>query len=213
MASPLAPMLRCTRSGAPPRRPHIAVYMADDLGFRDWSMAGSSVVRTPHLDALARRGVVLTHFRAPTWCAPSRASFLTGRHGWEVAISAAFGWTQLGRDSLLLSEILRPLGYRTAIVGKFHFNPRTCSKHHTSGDSAFGCGFDAQYGFVGGMRYVEHRILREHHHLQSALGTAGCRGDPASFSLHVSKSPHCCSIAPAVASTQRLLQASPDVEP
>jgi arylsulfatase A-like enzyme len=152
------PSLHCRHDT--PRRPHIAVYMADDLGFHDWSLAGSSVVQTPHLDSLARQGIVLTHFRAPTWCAPSRASFLTGRNGWEVGVSAAFGWTQIGEDTLLLPEVLRPLGYRTAIVGKFHFNPRTCLKHHKSGGSAFGCGFDAQYGFIGGMRSVAYPLER-----------------------------------------------------
>ena len=148
------PALRCRST--PKARPHIMVYMADDMGFHDTSYAGSTVVKTPHLDALARRGITLSHFRTPTWCAPSRASFLTGRHPWEVGVSAAFGWTALGRDSLLLPEMLRPLGYRTAIVGKFHFNPRTCSRHHTTG-GPFGCGFDAQYGFVGGQSdYYKH---------------------------------------------------------
>ena len=149
------PALQCVRS-LPSRPPHIAIFMADDLGFHDVSYAGSSVVSTPHLDALARKGTVLTQFRAPTWCAPSRASFLTGRHGWEVGVAAAFGWTALGKDSLLLPAVLRELGYRTAVVGKFHLNPRTCVRHFAVG-GPFGCGFDAQYGFVGGMSdYYDH---------------------------------------------------------
>ena len=86
----------------------------------DWQL---DAPRTPHLDALAREAVHLTHFRAPVWCAPSRASFLTGRHGWEVGLAAAHGWTVLGSDTVLLSELLRELSYHTAIVGKFHFNP------------------------------------------------------------------------------------------
>ncbi len=71
-------------------------------------------------------------------------------------MSSAMGWTALGRDSLLLPALLREIGYRTAIVGKLHLNPRTCMRHHTSG-GPFGCGFDHQYGFVGGMSdYWEH---------------------------------------------------------
>lgn len=149
------PTLRC-RTAHLPTRPHIAVFMADDLGFLDVSYAGSSLVATPNLDALARRATVLTHFRAPTWCAPSRAAFMTGRHGWEVGMSSAMGWTALGRDSMLLPAVLGELGYRTAVVGKLHLNPRTCLRHHTTG-GPFGCGFDHQYGFVGGMSdYWEH---------------------------------------------------------
>ena len=132
-------------------QPHIVTLMADDLGFGDTSYSGSSVVRTPHLDALAAEAVHLTHFRAPVWCAPSRASFLTGRHGWELGLAAAHGWTVLGTDSVLLSEVLRGLGYHTAVVGKFHSNPRTCKAPYHGTGGPFGCGFDQQYGFVGGM--------------------------------------------------------------
>ena len=87
-------------------KPHIITLMADDLGFSDTGFGGSTVARTPHLDALAREAVHLTHFRAPVWCAPSRASFLSGRHGWEVGLAAAHGWTVLGSDTVLLSELL-----------------------------------------------------------------------------------------------------------
>ena len=154
------------------------MFMADDLGFLDVSYAGSTLVSTPHLDALARRATVLTHFRAPTWCAPSRAAFLTGRHGWEVGMSSAMGWTALGRDSMMLPALLGELGYRTAIVGKLHLNPRTCVRHFTSG-GPFGCGFNHQYGFIGGMSdYWEHhqtwsrdgKRLRESGYMTTLLG-------------------------------------------
>jgi len=143
------------RTGAR-RPPHIAFLMADDLGFADTGFAGSPLIRTPFLDTLAREAVHMTHFRAPTWCAPSRAAFLTGRHGWELGIAASQGWTVLGKDVLLLSEVLKEVGYHTAIVGKFHFNP-ALRRHHPSGTAGFGCGFDQQYGFVGGqMDYYAH---------------------------------------------------------
>jgi arylsulfatase A-like enzyme len=150
-----SPALRCPHAPAiQPARPHLIVFMADDLGLLDTSYAGSTIVATPHLDALVSHSTVLSRFRAPTWCAPSRASFLTGRHGWEVGVSAALE-TALGRDSLLLPSLLRELGYRTAVVGKLHLNPKTCSRFRTGG--RFGCGFDAQYGFIGGMTdYYKH---------------------------------------------------------
>ena len=178
MVVPVAagPSLHCRSTGAP-ARPHVFMFMADDLGFLDVSYAGSTLVSTPHLDALAQHATILSHFRAPTWCAPSRAAFLTGRHGWEVGMSSAMGWTALGRDSMLLPVVLSELGYRTAIVGKLHLNPKTCARHFTSG-GPFGCGFDHQYGFVGGMSdYWEHhqtwsrdgRRLREDGYMTSLL--------------------------------------------
>ena len=63
-------------------------------------------------------------------------------------LAAAHGWTVLGADSVLLSEVLRGLGYHTAVVGKFHANPRTCRAPHHGTGGPFGCGFDRQYGFA-----------------------------------------------------------------
>ena len=126
----------------PKRPPHIVILMADDLGLVDTSYAGSSILSTPHLDALAAQAMHFTNFRAPNWCAPSRMSFLTGRHGWELGLASAHGWTVVSRDTPLLSEVLRELGYWTAVVGKFHSNPQTCTLHASGG--GFGCGFDQQ---------------------------------------------------------------------
>ena len=92
---------------------HRLHLMADDIGFSDTGFGGSTVARTPHLDALARKAVHLTHFRAPVWCVPSRAAFLADRHGWEVSLAAAHGWIALGSDTLLLSELLREASYHT----------------------------------------------------------------------------------------------------
>ena len=116
------------------QRPHIAILMADDLGFLDTGFAGSPIMQTPFLDGLAREAVHLTHFRTPTWCAPARAAFLTGRHGWELGLATAQGWTTLGSEVLLLSELLKEAGYRTAIVGKVR-----CSAHTRVSRAAAPC--------------------------------------------------------------------------
>ena len=139
---------RCERR--PTRAPHIVVLMLDDLGFADTGFGGSPVIRTPAIDELASRAVHLMAFRAPTWCAPSRATFLTGRHGWQLGILTSGRQPVLAAETALLPEVLRDLGYRTALVGKFHANVRSCRTTHRSG-GPFGCGFDQQYGFVGGM--------------------------------------------------------------
>lgn len=135
--------------------PHIVVLMADDLGLADVGFALPHPSRhavTPTLDALARSSVHLTALRTPVWCAPARASFLTGRHGWQLGIWASHGWTVLPRRIKLLPELLRDLGYHTALVGKFGINAASCH-----GNQGFGCGFDEQYGFVGGMSdYYRH---------------------------------------------------------
>ena len=62
------------------RAPNIVIIFADDLGYGDLGYTGNNMIKTPHIDALARNGVVLENYYAPSpVCSPSRASMLTGR--------------------------------------------------------------------------------------------------------------------------------------
>ena len=62
-------------------RPNIVVILADDLGYADVGFHGCKDIPTPHLDALAKAGVVCTngYVTCPV-CAPTRAGLLTGRY-------------------------------------------------------------------------------------------------------------------------------------
>ena len=83
---------------------------------------GSSVVQTPAIDAIADAAVHLTNFMTPTWCAPSRAAFLSGRVPWELGVTAGV-MRQPPAAVVLLPEALRTVGYFTALVGKNHMAP------------------------------------------------------------------------------------------
>ena len=61
-----------------PTQPNIVIIMADDLGFNDVSWH-NAVVKTPHLESLARNGVLLEQHYSQPLCTPTRASLLTGR--------------------------------------------------------------------------------------------------------------------------------------
>jgi arylsulfatase A-like enzyme len=107
-------------------RPNVVLVYADDLGFGDLGCYGHPVIRTPHLDALARDGLRFTRFYAPSaLCSPSRAGLLTGRTPYRTGIrswipggSSVF----LSRQELTLAALLRREGYATALVGKWHLN-------------------------------------------------------------------------------------------
>lgn len=111
-------------SAAEARRPNLVVIMADDLGYGDLSCYGASTYRTPHLDQLAAEGIRFTSgYASASTCTPTRFSFLTGVYafrekGTGVAPPAAPAIIAPGTPTL--PAVLKSVGYRTAVVGKWH---------------------------------------------------------------------------------------------
>ncbi len=106
--------------------PNIVFVYVDDLGYGDLGSFGHPVIRTPHLDALARRGMKLTNYYAPSaLCSPSRAGVLTGRTPYRTGIKS---WIPkntgiyLRENEVTLADILKTEGYATALIGKWHLN-------------------------------------------------------------------------------------------
>ncbi|MCX7817912.1 MAG: arylsulfatase [Kiritimatiellae bacterium] len=111
--------------GAPEQqRPNILLIYADDLGYGDVGCYGARTIPTPALDRLAHEG---TRFRsayaAAATCTPSRYAMLTGEYAWrrrgtDILPGDAALIIEPGRTTL--ASILREVGYRTAVVGKWH---------------------------------------------------------------------------------------------
>ena len=101
-------------------RPNILIVMADDLGWGDVAYNGNKIVKTPHLDRMARAGVRLDRFYAAApVCSPTRGSCLTGRHPFRYGIDWA-GETPLKREEITIAEALKKAGYATGHFGKWH---------------------------------------------------------------------------------------------
>jgi arylsulfatase A-like enzyme len=111
-------------------RPNIILMMADDLGYGDTGFNGNEIIRTPHLDQMAKDGAKMTHFYAggPV-CSPTRGTCLTGRHYYRYGIwSANIG--HLPREEITLARMLNEKGYTTGHFGKWHLG--TLSKTHST---------------------------------------------------------------------------------
>ncbi len=150
----LTGLLSAAAAAAGDNRPNIVIILADDAGYGDFGFQGSREMLTPHIDALAREGVVYEQAYATTpFCSPSRAGLLTGRHplryGFEFNLThdAAPGidpaFMGLAKAELTIADRLRAAGYRTIAVGKWHLGD--APQFHPNAR-----GFDHFYGLVGG---------------------------------------------------------------
>lgn len=131
-------------------RPNFLFIVADDLGYADAGFNGSTVVDTPNLDRLAHNGVIFKNgYVTHPYCGPSRAGLITGRYqarfGMEINLSySPYDQHQgLPLDEKTFAERLKPAGYRTGMIGKWHLG--AAEPYHPNNR-----GFDYFYGFLSG---------------------------------------------------------------
>lgn len=101
-------------------QPNIVLIMADQLAPHFTGTYGHPVVKTPHMDALAARGMRFdaAYCNSPL-CSPSRAAFMTGQF---VSRTGSYdNATELRASVPTFAHYLTSLGYRTCLSGKMHF--------------------------------------------------------------------------------------------
>ena len=111
--------------------PNIIFIFADDWGYGDLGIHGSSFCKTPHLDQIAKEGIDFENFtvNSPV-CSPSRAAVMTGHFPGRHSIHQHFAGVNsnkrrdmpdwLDPDVVLLTKVLKRAGYTTAHFGKWH---------------------------------------------------------------------------------------------
>ncbi len=136
-------------------RPNIIVIMSDDMGFSDLGCYGGEI-QTPTLDRLANNGLRLTQFYNTARCCPTRASLLTGLYPHQAGIGHMMddkgrdGYRgDLNRRCATMAEVLRPAGYGTYAVGKWHVT-KSIQPDGNKDNWPLQRGFDRFYGTITG---------------------------------------------------------------
>jgi arylsulfatase A-like enzyme len=149
-------------NGQQPGQPNFVIIYTDDQGIGDLGCYGARDVRTPNLDRLAETGARFTDWytNSPV-CSPSRASLLTGKYPQRAGIpevlssEASFSTRGLRQGETTLQGELKKLGYRTAVIGKWHLGSAAHSRPLAQG-------FDEFFGFYSGwIDGHSHRYYRQ----------------------------------------------------
>jgi arylsulfatase A-like enzyme len=111
--------------GAPPQRdvrpPSFLIILPDQLRAQALGCMGSTDIRTPHLDALAKEGLLFRNtFANSPVCCPARAVILTGRYAHANGMVA--NDLRLRESEVTIAELLREKGYFTGFIGKWHLD-------------------------------------------------------------------------------------------
>ena len=131
-------------------KPNVVILCTDDQGTLDANCYGSTDLKTPNIDRIARDGVRFTQAYAHTVCCPSRAALLTGRHPQRSGVNS---WTQgnmkgpdginMALEEVTIAEVMKTAGYKTALFGKWHVG-----SHRDRGPTKQG--FDEFFGIRNG---------------------------------------------------------------
>lgn len=134
-------------------KPNFIIILADDLGYGDLGITGSKQIKTPHIDQLAKSGIRFTQgYVSSAVCSPSRAGLLTGKHQVEFGYDNNLAANQKGFDPTYaglpvdqptIARRLKPLGYTTGLIGKWHlgYQPQFHPLKR---------GFDQHWGYIAG---------------------------------------------------------------
>ena len=140
---------------SPAPKPNIVVILTDDLGWTDLGCFGSKFYETPNIDRLCGQGMRFTDaYSACTVCSPSRASLLTGQYPARLHITDWIAghvrpkaqlrvpdWTMhLPLETMNLAKALKPAGYASASIGKWHLGEKEYWPDHQGFDlNVAGC--------------------------------------------------------------------------
>lgn len=110
-----------TEDPSPPVFKNVVFIIGDDHSAEVIGAYGNEVVRTPNLDRMAKSGILFTRaYVSSPVCSPSRQSILTGRYPHATGVSLL--QSSFPEEQVTIADHLAPRGFKTALIGKSHFN-------------------------------------------------------------------------------------------
>jgi len=131
--------------------PNIIYILADDLGYSELGAYGQSKIKTPNIDKLAKQGMQFTqHYSGSAVCAPSRSTFIEGKHTGHSYVRGNINNGKKGRmrgnhplpDTRTIGDMFKERGYSTAAIGKWGLGGMVGTGHPNDH------GFDLFYGYL-----------------------------------------------------------------
>ena len=139
-----------------PTRPNIIVILCDDMGFSDIGCYGSEIP-TPNLDKLAAGGLRFTQFYNTGRCCPTRAALMTGLYSHQAGVGHMMedrgvdGYRgDLSKTCVTIPEVLKPAGYATYMVGKWHVTKFVDATPEQKFNWPLQRGYEKYFGIIAG---------------------------------------------------------------
>jgi arylsulfatase len=149
-------------------KPNIVVIMTDNQGYGDLGSYGGVRADTPRIDQLASEGIRFLDFQVEPGCSPTRAAYQTGR---MPVRSGNDGYVEPGQPGGLhpkevtIAELLKSVGYSTAMYGKWHLGESSERQPQMQGhDEWYGITnttvpVDPDFPGAGSVSFIQQKIL------------------------------------------------------
>jgi arylsulfatase B/arylsulfatase I/J len=157
-------MLAAAAPAEPALKPHLIFMLGDEVG---WNNVGwhNPAALTPNLDTLAKSGIILNASYVQRWCAPTRASLMSGRYAYNTGMNE-YNQHKLGVTEEMagvpmsfdfIPKVLKKAGYVSHQVGKWHIG--FFDHDHVP----VGRGFETSFGYMLGASSHDNRSSQVSH--------------------------------------------------
>ena len=148
------------------QKPNVVIIFIDDMGYGDVGFNGATGPKTPHLDRMAKEGMIFSDFYVGcAVCSGSRTSLLTGSHYQRVSMNAVLfpqSSNGLHPDEQTIADMLKDNGYKTACVGKWHLGHLPpCLPTYQGFDSYYGIPYSNDMWIDPANKLAKNLVVRE----------------------------------------------------